>query len=72
MTVYTSDLPGAGTNCTAYISVHGKRGDTGKQAMNVETGAFGRGSVDTALVEGPNVGPMLCIVIGHNDEGAHR
>ena len=72
VTVYTSDLPGAGTDCTAYISVHGKRGDTGKQGMTVEAGAFARGSVETALVEGPDVGQMLCVCVGHNDEGAHK
>ena len=71
ITVYTSDMAGAGTDCTAYISVHGKRGDTGKQVMTVGAGAFARGSVETALVEGPDVGEMLCICVGHNDEGAH-
>lgn len=71
VTVYTSDLPGAGTDCTAYICVHGKLGETGKQGMTVEGGSFGRGSVETALVEGPNVGQMLCACIGHNDEGVH-
>lgn len=71
ITVYTSDMPGAGTDCTAYISVHGKGGDTGKQVMAVETGAFARGSVETALVEEPDVGQMLGICVGHNDEGAH-
>ena len=70
VTMYTSDLPGAGTDCTAYIGVHGERGDTGKQGLTVEAGAFARGSVVTALVEGPNVGQMLCVCVGHNDEGA--
>ena len=71
VTVYTSDLAGAGTDCSAYISIHGKHGDTGKQGMTVDTGAFARGSVKTALVEGQNVGQMLSICVGHNDQGAH-
>lgn len=69
VTVYTSDLSGAGTDCTAYIRVHGRKGDTGNQGL---PGRFARGSVETALVEGLNVGQMLCICVGHNDEGAHR
>ena len=67
VTVYTSDLAAAGTDCTAYIRVHGKKGDTGKRELQ---GPFVRGSVKTALVEGLNVGQMLSICVGHNDEGA--
>lgn len=66
VTVYTSNLPAAGTDCTAYIRVHGQNGDTGKQGLQ---GPFARGSVKTALVEGLNVGQMLFICVGHNDEG---
>ena len=71
VTVYTSDLPGAGTDCAAYISVHGKAGQTGRHALIAQGGAFVRGSVETALVRGPDVGQMLHICVGHNDEGMH-
>lgn len=66
VTVYTSNLPAAGTDCKAYIRVHGKNGDTGKQELQ---GPFARGSVKTAVVEGMNVGQMLSICVGSNDEG---
>ena len=72
VTVHTSDLPGAGTDCAAYISVHGSAGQTGKQALIGHGGAFARGSVETALMQGPDVGQMLHICVGHNDEGNAR
>ena len=71
VTVHTSDLPGAGTDCSAYISVHGRDGETGKQELRADGRGFARGSVEMALVQGRNVGQMLYICVGHNDEGKH-
>lgn len=69
VTVHTSDLSGAGTDCSAYIVVYGQRGDTGKQGLEAAGGAFGRGSVERCSVQGHNVGKMLYICVGHNDDG---
>ena len=69
VTLHTSDLPGAGTDCTAYIVVHGKDGVCGKQGLSPSGGAFTRGSVQTCAVQGQNVGRMLYITISHNDDG---
>jgi len=69
VTVHTSDLPGGGTDCNAYIVVYGQQGDTGKQGLKAAAGAFGRGSVEGCSVQGHNVGKMLYICVGHNDDG---
>ena len=69
VTVYTSDLPGGGTDCSAYIVVYGQQGDTGKQGLKAAAGAFGRGSVEGCLVQGHDVGKVLYICVGHNDDG---
>lgn len=69
VTVTTSDLPGAGTDCTAYIAVFGNQGDTGKQLLEAAEGRFLRGSVQGCLVAAPNVDRMTHICIGHNDDG---
>ena len=69
VTVTTSDLPGAGTDCTAYIAVFGDQGNTGKQLLEAAEGRFLRGSVQGCQVAAPNVGRMTHICIGHNDDG---
>ena len=69
VTVHTSDLPGAGTDCSAYIVVHGKAGDSGQQGLNPARGAFVRGMSQTCTVQGANVGRMQFIQIGHHDDG---
>ncbi len=69
VTVHTSDLSGGGTDCNAYIVVYGQQGDTGKQGLKAAAGAFGRGSVEGCSVQGHNVGKMLYICVGHNDDG---
>lgn len=69
ISVHTSELPGGGTNCSAYIVVHGRQGNTGRQGLQAAGGDFGRGSTEKCLVQGQNVGQMLYICIGHNDDG---
>ena len=69
VSVHTSHLAGSGTDCTAYIVVYGHQGDTGKQGLKAAAGAFVRGSVEGCSVEGHNVGKMLHICVGHNDDG---
>lgn len=69
ITISTSDMPGAGTDCTAYIAISGDQGNTGKQVLSAEEGRFLRGIVQSCEVAGLNVGRMSHICIGHNDDG---
>ena len=69
VTISTSDLPGAGTDCTAYIVIYGLEGDTGKRALEAAEGRFVRGSVQACQVAGVHVGRMTHICMGHNDDG---
>lgn len=69
VTISTSDLPGAGTDCTAYIVIYGADENTGKRALEAAEGRFLRGSVQACQVAGLHVSKMTHVCIGHNDDG---
>lgn len=70
VTVYTSDLRGAGTDANVSMVIHGTRGDTGPLRLAKGRDDFVRGARDQFVVEGPDVGEIRTLVIGHDDSGA--
>lgn len=74
MTVYTSDMMGAGTSANVYIVLHGSDGAT-EEVVLADTSkkkkdSFKRGSVDQFVKELDNVGDLIeKIRIGHDNKG---
>ena len=69
VTTYTSDLKGAGTDANVTMVVHGAKGDTGTLRLVKGRDDFARGGRDQFVVEGPDVGDVSHVVIGHDNSG---
>ena len=69
VTTYTSDLKGAGTDANVALVIHGAKGDTGTLRLTKGRDDFARGMRDQFVVEGPDVGDVRSVVIGHDNSG---
>ncbi len=55
VTVYTSDLRGAGTDSDVFIVVYGEHGDTGERLLDNSTNNFERNQVCLAACSKPGI-----------------
>ncbi|NXX88039.1 LOXH1 protein, partial [Centropus bengalensis] len=72
VSVHVGDLWGAETFANVYITLYGKRGDTGVRKLHasLEKGRkFQRNKVDSFLVEAVSLSDLQKVVIGHDGEG---
>lgn len=70
-TVWTGRQQGAGTDVPVKISLYGPNGGTGPHILEDDdpaTNEFADGSIDTFVLEVPDVGPLRHIRIGHDSE----
>ncbi|KAJ9526209.1 hypothetical protein QJQ45_009677 [Haematococcus lacustris] len=69
ITVFTSDLRGAGTDANVSIELHGDNGSVGASRLETQANNFERGAVDQFLVKGSDVGDVTRVVISHDNSG---
>ncbi|KAG3274157.1 lipoxygenase homology domain-containing protein 1-like [Ictidomys tridecemlineatus] len=69
--VATGELWNAGTVANVYISIYGKKGDTGSRQLfrSKNSCKFLRGQTDAFFLEAVHLGDLYKIVIGHNGLG---
>ncbi|KAM5314979.1 oxygen-regulated protein 1 isoform 2-T2 [Glossophaga mutica] len=69
--VTTGELWNAGTEANVYISVYGKKGDTGSRQLFLSKNSisFLRGQTDTFSLEAVHLGDLYRIIIGHDGLG---
>ncbi|XP_069846828.1 oxygen-regulated protein 1 isoform X3 [Dipodomys merriami] len=69
--VATGELWNAGTVANVYISVYGKKGDSGSRQLLRSKSSFNflRGQTDSFLLEAVHLGNLYKIVIGHDGLG---
>ncbi|ELK26170.1 Oxygen-regulated protein 1 [Myotis davidii] len=69
--VATGELWNAGTVANVYISIYGKKGDTGSRQLfrSKSSISFLRGQTDTFFLEAVHLGDLYKIVIGHDGLG---
>ncbi|XP_060241908.1 oxygen-regulated protein 1 [Meriones unguiculatus] len=66
--ITTGDLWNAGTEANVYLSIYGRKGDTGSRKLfrSKSSLKFLRGQTDTFFLEAVNLGDLCKIVIGHD------
>ncbi|XP_049684405.1 oxygen-regulated protein 1 [Accipiter gentilis] len=72
VSVHIGDRWGAGTFANVYITLYGKRGDTGVRKLHTSLAKgrkFQRNKVDSFLVEAVSLSHLQKVVIGHDGEG---
>ncbi|TRZ11441.1 hypothetical protein HGM15179_015673, partial [Zosterops borbonicus] len=72
VSVHTGDRWGAETFANVYLTLYGKRGDTGVRKLHTSLTKgrkFQRNKVDSFLVEAVSLGHLQKVVIGHDGEG---
>ncbi|NXV67492.1 LOXH1 protein, partial [Molothrus ater] len=72
VSVHIGDRWGAGTFANVYITLYGKRGDTGVRKLDtslMKGRKFQRNKVDSFLVEAVSLSHLQKVVIGHDGEG---
>ncbi|XP_063250128.1 oxygen-regulated protein 1 isoform X2 [Prinia subflava] len=70
VSVFTSDVPSAGTSSKVYIALYGDRGSSGPIFLDGEKGElFQRGNEDIFTVNTKNIGRLYKIRIGHTNAG---
>ncbi|KAG1662011.1 hypothetical protein FOA52_009500 [Chlamydomonas sp. UWO 241] len=69
VSVWTSDVSGAGTDANVFIQIFGEEGETERIALDNPGNDFETGQLDVFEVSGRNVGPMTKIRIGHDNAG---
>ena len=70
VSVWTSDVFGAGTDANVYIQIFGEDGDTGRIDLdNPGKNDFETNQMDVFEFENMNVGKMSKIRIGHDNSG---
>ena len=65
--MFTSDIPGAGTDSTVSFTLYGDKGKTEETVLKNKTDNFERGSVDHFKVELKEIGVPYKIRIGHDN-----
>ncbi|NWZ39403.1 LOXH1 protein, partial [Brachypodius atriceps] len=72
VSVHIGDRWGAETFANVYLTLYGKRGDTGVRKLHTSLTKgrkFQRNKVDSFLVEAVSLGHLQKVVIGHDGEG---
>jgi len=69
VSVYTTDVRGAGTDANVFIEIHGDQGFIGQTKLENSAKNFERGEKDTFDVPGVDVGDITHILVGHDNKG---
>uniref|UniRef100_A0A7M5XA15 Uncharacterized protein n=1 Tax=Clytia hemisphaerica TaxID=252671 RepID=A0A7M5XA15_9CNID len=71
VTLQTSDIDGAYSDNTAYITLYGEKGKTSEYHLGVppHTGAYFKGSTNEVEIKVEEVGELYKIRLGHDDDG---
>jgi hypothetical protein len=71
--VHTSDMPGAGTDASVFVVLHGEHGDSLPCPLTAAPGKsseiFERGSKDQFELRLPGVGRLTAVTVGHDCRG---
>ncbi|CAH1787210.1 unnamed protein product [Owenia fusiformis] len=69
VTVWTSDIRGAGTDANVFIQMYGENGKTEQYDIQNRTDNFEQGQVEKFKIEATDIGPLLKIRVGHDGKG---
>ena len=69
MTVFTSDIRGAGTSANVFIELHGDKGSIGANHLESGRSNFDRNSRDVFVVKGTDINDVKKVVIWHDNAG---
>jgi len=69
ITVYTSDIRGAGTDASVFMELEGEKGTVGFTRLEASSKDFERGSVDTFQVQGSDIGKLTKIGVKTDNSG---
>ncbi|KAM5305132.1 lipoxygenase homology domain-containing protein 1 isoform 3-T3 [Glossophaga mutica] len=73
VTVFTGDIPGAGTKSKIYLVMYGARGNKNSGKIFLEGGAFDRDRADIFHIElALLLSPLSRVSIGHGNVGSNR
>ncbi|XP_036889676.1 lipoxygenase homology domain-containing protein 1 isoform X1 [Sturnira hondurensis] len=67
--VCTGDVIGAGTDADVFINIFGEYGDTGERRLESGKNNFEKGAEDRFTVDAPDLGQLMKITVGHNNNG---
>ncbi|KAF5837533.1 hypothetical protein DUNSADRAFT_4226 [Dunaliella salina] len=70
VTVYTSDIRGAGTDANVSIEMYGSKGAVGQTRLETSANNFERNHADMFVVRGTDIGDVEKVVISHDNSGA--
>uniref|UniRef100_A0A673G3G1 PLAT domain-containing protein n=1 Tax=Sinocyclocheilus rhinocerous TaxID=307959 RepID=A0A673G3G1_9TELE len=63
--IWTSDLPGAGTDASVLLQIYGEKGKSDEMRLNNKTDNFEQGQLDKFMVELPDLGKLFKLRIWH-------
>uniref|UniRef100_A0A7S3VHN2 PLAT domain-containing protein n=1 Tax=Dunaliella tertiolecta TaxID=3047 RepID=A0A7S3VHN2_DUNTE len=69
ITVYTSDVRGAGTDADVFIELYGDKGVIGQTRLDTAANNFERNQKDVFKIKGSSLGDVQKVVIKHNNAG---
>nr|CAH8854289.1 unnamed protein product [Trichobilharzia regenti] len=70
--ISTADLEKAGTDCSVTIQIFGTNGTSNSYILEKTSNRFNRGITDNISVEMEDVGNILKLRIGHDNQGKHK
>ena len=68
--VYTSDVQGAGTDASVFITVNGDRGESGPHELFFGKSDFKRGAKDVFTIDVKDVGAVRTVVVSQDGRGS--
>ncbi|KAG1672531.1 hypothetical protein FOA52_002840, partial [Chlamydomonas sp. UWO 241] len=69
ISVYTSDVRGAGTDANVFVELYGSDGTIGRNSLETHGNNFERGNCDVFVVKGTAIGDIEKVVIWHDNKG---
>ncbi|XP_063051831.1 lipoxygenase homology domain-containing protein 1 [Engraulis encrasicolus] len=63
--IWTSDLPGAGTDATVFFQIYGEKGKSDEIKLDNKTDNFEQGQLDKFIVELPDLGKLTKVRLWH-------
>ncbi|KXZ56858.1 hypothetical protein GPECTOR_1g774 [Gonium pectorale] len=69
VTVYTSDIRGAGTDSDIFLTIYGDKGDSGERPLDNSSNNFERNQVDNFILSSGNIGAIQKLKIRSTGSG---
>ncbi|KAI4894673.1 hypothetical protein NFI96_015585 [Prochilodus magdalenae] len=63
--IWTSDLPGAGTDASVLLQIYGERGKSDEMRLDNKTDNFEQGQLDKFMIELPDLGKLTKLRVWH-------